>query len=398
MNRQDVKNAKEQAKGMQSRSAKMDIGPGLLRPTRNRATPLVSSNYVELLEDIKGRIRRAQMQALSAANQELLLLYYSIGLDLHLRARRGTWGTAVIDRLALDLHREFPDLHGFSPRNLRRMRAFYRAYPLSAVGIRNRPPAVAKVILEKWPRAVAKLPWAHNVILVEKCKNRTEREWYAQSALENGWSRDILALHIETRLFQRQGKAVSNFRRALPSPQSDLAQQMTRDPYKFDFLTLADDFREKELENGLIRHVEQFLVELGLGFAFVGRQVHLNVGDEDYYLDLLFYHYRLHRFVVIELKEGAFRPEYSGKMNFYLSAVDDLLRKPGDNPSVGLILCRARNRVTAEYALRDVHKPIGVAGWETRLVESLPKRLKGQLPTVAEIEAELLRVPKPRTR
>jgi predicted nuclease of restriction endonuclease-like (RecB) superfamily len=397
MNRQDVKSAKEQARGVRSRSARVDIDPGLLRPTRKKAASLVTGSYFELLEDIKGRIRRAQMQALSAANQELLLLYYSIGLDLHLRARRGTWGTAVIDRLARDLHRAFPDLHGFSPRNLRRMRAFYRAYPLSAVEVRDRPPAVAKVTLEKWPRAVAKLPWAHNVILVEKCKNRAEREWYARSALEHGWSRDILALQIETRLCQRQGKAVSNFRRALPSPQSDLAQQITRDPYKFDFLTLADGLRERELEQGLIRHVEQFLVELGVGFAFVGRQVHLNVGDEDYYLDLLFYHYRLHCFVVIELKEGAFRPEYSGKMNFYLSAVDDLLRTPGDNPSVGLILCRVKNRVTAEYALRDMRKPIGVAGWETRLVESLPKRLKGQLPTVAEIEAELVRAPGTRT-
>jgi len=353
---------------------------------------VLPATYAQLLTEIKDRVRSAQMRASLAVNRELLLLYYSIGLDLHIRARREAWGTSIIDRLAADLHRAFPEMQGFSPRNLRRMRAFYRTYPLDAVALKEkRPPLVAGIESAKWPPAVAKLPWAHNVILIEKCKNLKEREWYAQAALEYGWSRNILALQIESRLYERRGCAITNFRRTLPSPQSDLAQEVTKDPYEFDFLTLTRGFRERELESGLIRHLKEFLVEMGVGFAYLGNQVHLSVGDEDYYLDLLFYHIRLHCYVVVEIKEGEFKPEFAGKMNFYLSAVDDLMKRSGDNPSIGLILCRRKNRVTAEYALRDVRKPIGVADWHVRLVESLPKRLRGSLPTIEELEAELTR-------
>ena len=355
-----------------------------------RTSDLISvRGYRAFLEDLKSRIRQARVRASSAANQELFLLYYSIGMDLHQRSENEAWGTAIIDRLAHDLQKAFPDIHGFSPRNLRRMRAFYRAYPLDPKTLTIWPQAVARLELIKWPPAVAKLTWAHNVILLEKCKKPEEREWYASAALEYGWGRDILAFQIEAGLFKRQGKALSNFERTLPLPQSDLAQQITRDPYQFEFLSLESKLKERDLERKLIEHLKDFLIALGKGFAFVGSQVLLSVGDADYYLDLLFYHVHLHCYVVIELKEGSFKPEYLGKMNFYLSAVDDLMRHPEDRPTIGLLLCRSKDKFKVEYALRDINKPIGVANWETRIVKSLPKELKGSLPTVEEIEKEL---------
>lgn len=351
------------------------------------------AGYPAFLDDLKARIRTARLRAGLAANQELLLLYYGIGLDLHLRTGREAWGTAVVDRLARDLHQAFPDMEGLSPRNLRRMRAFYEAYPLPPKSLAIWPQAVAKIDLVKWPPAVAKLPWAHNVILLEKCKEPAQRAWYAHGALEHGWSRNVLALQIDARLHARQGRAVTNFAATLPPPQSDLAHQALKDPYVFDFLTIAPDALERALETDLVSHITRFLLELGAGFAFVGRQHHLEVAGEDYYLDLLFYHVRLHCYVVLDLKTGPFTPEQAGKMNFYLSAVDDQLRSPGDQPTIGLILCREKNRVTAEYALRDMTKPIGVADWQAGLTTSLPRPLRGSLPTVEEIEAELTDAP-----
>lgn len=345
------------------------------------------ADYAEFLEDLKVRIREARMRAGIAANQELLLLYYGIGFDLHSRLEMGTWGTGIVNRLAEDLHRAFPEMEGFSPRNLRRMRAFYRAYPLDEQSRVIWPRAVAKLELVKWPRAVAKLTWGHNVILLEKCKDPVERDWYAQAALEHGWSRDILVIQLESELHKRQGKALTNFKRTLPPPQSDLAQQVVKDPYTFDFLTSAGDAHEREIERGLVEHMQRFLLELGVGFAFVGRQVHMEVGGEDFYIDLLFYHLRLRCYVVIELKAGAFKPEHAGKMNFYLSAVDDHLRHKDDQPSVGIILCKSKNRLIAEYALRDTHKPIGVSAY--KLTKALPEKLKGTLPTIKDLEAAL---------
>lgn len=345
------------------------------------------SGYPELLEDLKVRIREARTRAGIVANQELLLLYYGIGLDLHTRLEAGTWGTGIVDRLAEDLHRAFPEMEGFSPRNLRRMRAFYRAYPLDARSRAIWPQAVAKLELVKWPPVVAKLTWGHNVILLEKCKNPVERDWYAQAALEYGWGRNVLVHQIESKLHGRQGKALTNFKRTLPPTQSDLAQQVVKDPYTFDFLASAEDVQEREIERGLVEHIQRFLLELGVGFAFVGRQVHMDVGDQDFYIDLLFYHLRLRCYVVIELKAGAFKPEYAGKMNFYLSAVDDRLRHKDDQPSVGIILCKSKNRLIAEYALRDTHKPIGVSAY--KLTKALPEKLKGTLPTIKDLEAEL---------
>ena len=236
---------------------------------------------------------------------------------------------------------------------------------------------------------MAEIPWGHNVCLLEKVKNPLLRLWYAQKTIEHGWSRAVLNHQIEASLHNRAGKAITNFKATLPPSQSDLAQQTIKDPYIFDFLTLAADAQERDLELGLLEHVQKFLLELGVGFAFVGRQVHLQVAGEDYYIDLLFYHLRLRCYVVIDLKMEAFQPEFAGKMNFYLSAVDDQMRHRADEPSIGLLLCRERNHITVEYALRDLRKPIGVAQWKTKLVESLPQKLKGNLPSVEQLEAEL---------
>ena len=330
-------------------------------------------SYNQFLQQLKDQIRQARLHTMLAANRELVMLYWRIGSEILTRQQQAGWGAKVIDRLAADLRREFPDMKGFSARNLKYMRAFAEIY-IEASFVQQ---------------LAAQIPWYHNCLLMDKVKDPTEREWYIRKTVEHGWSRHVLAVHIESGLYQRAGRAISNFTLTLPAPQSDLAQQITKDPYLFDFLTLAEDAGERALEHGLLAHIRDFLLELGVGFGFLGSQYHLEVGDQDYYLDLLFYHVRLRCYVVIDLKIADFKPEYAGKMNFYLSAVDDLLRHDDDQPSIGLILCKTRNRIIAEYALRDMTKPIGVAEWTTRLVESLPENLEGSLPTVEELEAAL---------
>lgn len=330
-----------------------------------------SKSYQTLLADLKQRIRTAQVRAALAVNRELVLLYWGIGKEILARQDQEGWGTKVIDRLAKDLRSEFPGQQGLSPRNLKYMRALAEAWPDEAI--------VQQV--------AAQIPWFHNCILLDKVKDPGERLWYVQQTIQNGWSRNVLVMQIETNLYRRQGKAITNFQATLPSPQSDLAQQLLKDPYNFDFLTLAQEAQERDLERGLLAHVQQFLLELGVGFALVGSQVPLEVGGEDFRIDLLFYHLKLRAYIVIDLKMTPFKPEYAGKMNFYLSAVDDLLRHPDDQPTIGLILCKAKNRLVAEYAIRDIAKPLGVA--EFRYLEQLPEQLKGTLPTIEEIEAEL---------
>ena len=336
-----------------------------------RRSDVVPEEYEQLLGDLKDRIRKAQLRAALAVNRELVLLYWRMGRDILVRQDEQGWGAKVIDRLAADLKRAFPEMSGFSPRNLKYMRSFAAAWP--------EEPIVQQL--------AAQIPWFHNCVLFDKVKEPAERAWYVRKTVEHGWSRNVLVLQVESGLFRRQGRAVTNFEATLPAPQSDLARELLKDPYNFDFLTLADDAQERELERGLLEHIRSFLLELGVGFAFVGSQHHLEVGGEDFYIDLLFYHLKLRAFVVIELKTTEFRPEYAGKMNFYLSAVDDLLRHPSDEPSIGLILCKAKNKVMAEYALRDMGKPIGISGF--KLAESLPEPLRGNLPTIADLEAEL---------
>ena len=331
------------------------------------------ADYGILLEDLKKRIAEERLRVTMAANSAMILLYWDIGRAILDRQEKEGWGAKVIDRLSHDLRDVFPDMKGLSPRNLKYMRAFAKAWP-------NR-----KIVQE----VLAQITWYHNITLLEKLDTPEERLWYARATIENGWSRNILALQIERQLYKRQGKAVTNFEATLPPAHSDMATQVFKDPYLFDFLGTADPRREREVEQALIDHIQRFLLELGTGFAFVGRQVHLEFASADYYIDLLFYHLKLRCFVVVELKAVPFDPAFVGKLNMYLSAVDDLLRHPDDRPTIGLLLCKGKDRIVVEYALRDLHKPIGVADWGTKLVKSLPKEFKGSLPTVEEIEAEL---------
>jgi predicted nuclease of restriction endonuclease-like (RecB) superfamily len=355
------------------------------------------ADYAAFLESLKGRVQQAQTKAMLSVNRELIQLYWDIGRLIVDRQERAGWGQRVLERLADDLQRAFPGVSGFSRSNVFRMRAFYVAYrspekvaqPVRQTkAARNVAQPVRQFAEEGPPQAVAGLPWGHNVVLLQKIKDPVQRLWYAAKTLEHGWSRAVLTVQIETDLFTRQGSAVTNFSATLPSPQSDLAQQSLKDSYLFDFLTLHSDAVERDLETGLVDHIQKFLLELGAGFAFVGRQFHLNVGDDDFYVDLLFYHLHLRCFVVIDLKMKKFTPADAGQMNFYLSAVDSMMKHPTDQPTIGLILCKTQNRVTAEYALRDIAKPIGVAEWQTKLVQSLPESLKGSLPSIEEIEAE----------
>ena len=373
---------------------------------------VVRSDFAGLLADVKGRIQAAQTRAVLAVNAELVRLYWDIGRIIDDRQRREGWGTGVIPRLAKELKNELPEVKGFSERNIKLMLAFYREYP-DPVAIVQQPaaqlpapekaqqPAAKLAPKPKGPHPGAQLPdspfwlipWFHHVILIQKVKDLTARRWYMEQTLANGWSRNVLALQIDGQAHARHGQSVSNFAAQLPAPQSDLAQQMLKDPFIFDFLTLTEPFQERELETELIRHLEKFLLELGQGFAFVGRQYRLAVGDEDYYIDLLFYHLGLRAFVVIELKKGKFRPEYAGKLNFYCNVVNDRLKHPSDAPTIGLILCQTRDRLLAEYSFAGIDKPIGISTYE--LTRALPAKLKSSLPSVEEIEAELGPVVKP---
>lgn len=347
-------------------------------------------DYQSLLTDIKARIRNAQTKAALAVNAELIMLYWDIGKTVkQLQSEQG-WGATVVARLANDIKNELPEVKGFSERNLLFMVQFYKEYdtedlimkqPVSQLENSNH----AKIEFMK--QVVSQIPWGHNILLIQKVKEKNIRLWYMQQTLLNGWSRDTLSLMIKSDLHLRQGEAINNFSKTLPNPQSELVKETLKDPYIFDFITIAQPFTERELETELVKHVEKFLLELGAGFAFVGRQYKLVVSDQDFYLDLLFYHLKMRCFVVIDLKRGDFKPEYAGKMNFYCSAVDDLVKHPTDTPTIGLILCQTKNKVMAEYALRDMNKPIGISEFE--LTRSLPKNLRSSLPTIEEIENEL---------
>jgi predicted nuclease of restriction endonuclease-like (RecB) superfamily len=347
---------------------------------KNNKTGLVL--YGNLLRDIKTRIRQAQTKAMLSANAEMIAMYWDVGRMICERQQDEGWGTGVIPRLAKDIQNELPELKGFSERNIKFMVQFYKEYK-AGIAIGKQPVSQ----FENMKRFVSQIPWGHNILLMQRIKEPSVRFWYMEQTIQNGWSRDTLGLMIKSGAHKRQGKAVTNFKLTLPDPQSDLARQSLKDPYIFDFLTLTEPFNERELETELIKHLEKFLLELGTGFAFVGRQYRLAISDKDFYIDLLFYHLKLRCFIVIELKKGDFKPEYAGKMNFYCSAVDDLLKHPTDQPTIGLILCQTKDKILAEYALRDVHKPIGISEYE--LTRALPENLKSSLPSIEEIEAEL---------
>lgn len=331
------------------------------------------TGYTSFLADLKSRIRSAQIKASLAVNSELILLYWDIGREILGRQRREGWGTKVIDRIGFDLTKAFPTTKGFSARNLKYMRVLAEAYP-------------EKSIVQQ---VVAQIPWGHHVLIFFKIRDRDKRLWYMERTIENGWSRAVLWHQIELKLYERQKgiRKLTNFRRTLPPPQSDLANEILKDPYHFDFLNLKEAALEKDLEKGLLEHIRAFLLELGRGFAFVGSQYPLKVGGEEFYVDLLFYHLKLRSFIVIDLKMTEFKPEFAGKMSFYLSAIDDLLRHPEDRPTIGIILCKGKNKVIVEYALHDSRKPIGISSY--KLTHALPKQLKGSLPTTQELETEL---------
>lgn len=387
-----------------------NLPQGVAEIARQPNAPL-PSGYADLLEDLKDRIRRTQVRAVVAASRELIRLYWDIGREIVQRQEWEGWGAKVIDRLAADLHKAFPAQAGFSRANIHRMRAFYLAYTkeltvvaqaarqlttaIVAQPVRQLPEQPAAITPApdglNLPQAVAEIPWGHNIVLFQQLKDPRQRLWFAQKVAQHGWSRAVLVHQIELDLYNREGKALTNFSETLPPVQSDLAQQILKDPYVFDFLTLTDEARERELQRGLLEHLRGFMLELGVGFAFVGSQYHLEVEEKDYYIDLLFYHLELRAFVAIDLKVEEFKPEFAGKMNFYLSAVDDRIRHADDQSSIGIILCKARDRVTVEYALRDTRKPIGVS--EYHLTKALPRELASSFPTIEQLEEELKNLP-----
>lgn len=339
--------------------------------------------YSSFLVDIKNQIKLSQQKAFSMVNQEMILLYFNIGAMIQQQKNKLGWGAKVIDTLSQDILNEFPNMSGFSVRNLKLMAQFYREYTEDKIV--QLP--VAQLADAKVQPVVAQIPWTHNIILIQKIKNKDLRYWYMEQTLQNGWSKNILSIMIKSEVHKRAGNLVSNFKEILPPFDSDLVQQSFKDPYKFDFLTITEPFREKELENSLIKHMEKFLIELGNGFAFVGRQYKLEIGDDEFYIDLLFYHLKLRCFVVIELKKGKFKPEHSGQVNFYCSAVDNVLAQKYDKPTIGLILCQEKNEIVAEYSLKNMSQPIGIS--EYQLTEILPKNLESSLPTIEMIESEL---------
>ena len=374
---------------------------------------LAHSDYFAWLKELKAKIRSTQIRAALAASRELILFYWELGGDISRKLEETNWGAKVIDQLAKDLRSEFPDMQGFSRRNLYYTKKFYEIFNGFPRDSKIVPPTGAQLKSipqpedesQTVPRGGApmipaivyqiggQLPWSHIKILLDKVSDYKEALFYINQTIENGWSRDVLALQIKSNLFSRQGSVISNFKNTLPEPQSDLAQQTIKDPYSFDFLTMTHPYNERDIENQLVEHITKFLLELGKGFAFVGRQYHMEVGKTDYYLDLLFYHIKLKCYVVIELKNTKFIPEYAGKLNFYLSAVDSLLKTDNDNPTIGILLCRDKNKIETEFALRDINKPMGVS--EFTLTEIIPEELKGALPTVEEIEEDMKQLEEP---
>jgi predicted nuclease of restriction endonuclease-like (RecB) superfamily len=328
--------------------------------------------YRTFIQAIKQRIQSSQIKAAIAVNQELLRLYWDLAAQIVEKQREAAWGDGFLAQISQDLKAEFPDMKGFSVRNLEGMRQWYRFWSDdSAIAL----------------QLVAQIPWGHNLTIVAKIKTPDEAMFYVQKTIQNNWSRSVLTHQIEARLYQRERNVISNFEATLPAPQSDLARQTLKDPYNFDFLMLREKHDEQELENALIENITRFLLELGAGFSYLGRQYRLEVGGDEFFMDLLFYHVRLHCYVVIELKTVKFKPEFAGKLNFYISAVDGILKTEQDSPTIGLLICKSKNDTVVEYALRDVNKPIGVS--EYTIAQQLPEEFRSSLPSIEAIEAEL---------
>ena len=358
-----------------------------IRSTQIKKQETSLAEYSKFIKSLKAKIRSAQIKAAVAVNSELVKLYWEIGKEIVEKQEQEGWGSKSLEKVAKDLQNEFPGIEGFSRSNIFRMKAFFIAYEKVAQAVRQ---------LKSLP--IFDIPWGHNILIVQKLKNNDERLWYASKTIEHGWSRSMLTIWIENDLYRREGNAITNFKTALPAPQSDLAEQTIKDPYIFNFLTLHKDHLESELEAGLVKHIQKFLIELGQGFSFVGQQYLLKAGEKNLYIDLLFYHLKLRCYIVVELKAGEFDSRDAGQMSAYLSAVDDQLKHTDDKPTIGIILCKTKDNVFVEYVLRNFNRPIGVAEFEVKVVEKLPKELKSSLPTVEEIEAELNVLPEKRRK
>ena len=336
---------------------------------------LQNAEYKNWLKDLKQKVLQTQLKAAIQVNSTLLQFYWELGEAIVQRQAQSNWGDGFLKQLSRDLMAEFPEIKGFSERNLKYIRQWVLFY------------ANDKVIGQQAVAQLAQIPWGHNLKIISHCQNIKEALYYLENTLKYGWSRSVLTHQMESGLWQREGKAITNFSQTLPAPQSDLAQQTLKDPYIFDFLTLTKQHSERELEQGLIEHITHFLLELGAGFAYMGKQYPVQVGEREFFIDLLFYHTQLHCHVVIELKIGDFEPEHAGKLNFYIKAIDEQLRTEADQPTIGILLCKNKDKLVAEYALSDIQKPIGVS--EYQLTQSLPENLQSKLPSIEEIENEL---------
>jgi len=336
---------------------------------------LQNIEYKSWLAELKQKFLQTQLKAAVKVNVALLEFYWDLGADIVVKQKNSSWGDGFLNELSHDLMTEFPDVKGFSGRNLAFIRQWYLFW--------NQQPSIVKQLVSQ----LTQIPWGHNLKIIAKCNNVQEASYYVQNTIKHGWSRSILTHQIESGLWQREGQAINNFTGTLPAAQSDLARQTLKDPYIFDFLTLSKEHSEKELEQGLIEHITHFLLELGAGFAYVGKQFLVQVGEREFFIDLLFYHTQLHCYVVIELKIGEFEPEHAGKLNFYIKAIDEQLRKEGDHPTIGILLCKNKDRLVAEYSLSDIQKPMGVS--EYQFTQSLPENLQSKLPSIEEIENEL---------
>lgn len=339
--------------------------------------------YTDWIKDIKKRISTSQMRASVRVNQELLSLYWFLGGEIIEKQEKAKWGDKLLQQMSKDLQKDFPNVKGFSKRNLELVRKWYLYYCnyVQENVIAKQPVSQLENII------IFNIPWGHNLKLISKCKSIEESIFYAKNVLEYGWSRTVLEHQIESGLYERQGSALTNFTKTLPEQQSDLAQQVLKDPYKFDFLEMTADYDEKELEDALVDHITQFLLELGTGFAYVGRQYELKVGESFFYLDLLFYHIKLHCYVVIELKTVKFEPSFAGQLKFYVTAVNKQLKSETENPTIGIIICKSKDEVVAEYALEDIEQPIGITEYE--LSKVLNQEIKSNLPSIEEIESEM---------
>ncbi len=341
----------------------------------NKKSLTKDKDYSVWLKELKNKVRLVQIKAAVKVNSELLQFYWELGQDIVDKQKNAKWGDGFLKQLSMDLSSEFPDMKGFSKRNLELIRQWYVFY--------NQKNLIAKQAVSQ----LVQIPWGHNIAIISKCKNLDEAFFYIQKTIQNSWSRSVLTHHIETDLFKREGKAITNFMATLPAPQSDLAKEILKDPYNFDFLTLTEKHNEKELENALVKDITKFLLELGVGFSYIGKQYRLEVSGDEFFIDLLFYHVKLHCYVVVELKPVKFKPEFTGKLNFYVSAVDGILKSEQDNATVGILICKSKNDTVVEYALKDVHKPIGVS--EYIITKNLPDEFKSSLPSIEDIEAEL---------